>query len=181
MCGGKMKNSLKIAFCGITTALSILFMFLGGVIYLFSYIMPMLAGVLMIMVKKTFGTSSAVLTYVSTSLLSFILVADKECMLMYVMFFGFYPILKCYLEKIKNKPVRFIVKSVIFNLLMLLVQVILFYVFGIPFFENEGGIALMVLFVVMLNILFIVYDFMLNKILIVYEIKLEPRIKRLFK
>lgn len=176
-----MKNSLKIAFCGITTALSILFMFLGGVVSLFAYIMPMLAGVLMIMVKRTFGTSSAVMTYISTSLLSFILVADKECMMMYVMFFGFYPILKFYLEKIGRKPVRFVVKLIIFDVLMLLSQIALFYVFKIPFFENDEGKALVILFVIMLNILFIVYDIMLDKILVIYEIKIEPRIKKIFK
>ncbi|MCM1285275.1 MAG: hypothetical protein NC213_06300 [Acetobacter sp.] len=176
-----MKNSLKIAFCGITTALSVLFMLIGGLISLFAYIMPMLAGVLMIMVTRTFKTSSAVMTYISTSLLSFILVADKECMLMYVLFFGFYPILKSFIEKLKNKSFRLIIKLLLFNVLMLVAQLILYFVFGIPFSENDDGKVLIILFAVMLNILFIVYDIMLNKILIIYEIKLEPRIKKLFK
>ena len=176
-----MKNSLKIAFCGIATAISVVLMLFGGIIVLLAYIMPMLAGVLMLMVKKTFGTSAAWITYVSTSVLSFILVADRECMLMYVMFFGFYPIIKSTLEKIKSKPLEIILKLLIFNALMAVIQLVLVYVFLIPF--DDGGVTavFVLLYIVLLNLLFVTYNLLLNKIFLIYQQKIEPRLKKLLK
>ena len=176
-----MKNSLKIAFCGITTALSIVIMFLGGIIAVFAYIMPMLAGALTLMVKKTFGAPAAWITYLSTSILSFILVPDRECMLMYVMFFGFYPIIKSGLEKIKNKPLVIIIKLLIFNALMAGIQFVLVYAFGIPFDESDFTAVFVVIFIVLLNLLFVTYNLLLSKILVIYQKKLDPKLKKLLK
>lgn len=176
-----MKNSLKIAFCGIVTALSVVLMFFGGIITLLAYIMPMLAGVLMLIVKKTFGTSAAWITYASTSVLSFILVSDRECMLMYVMFFGFYPIIKSELEKIRSKGLVIVLKLLIFNVLMAAVQLVLIYIFMIPFGDSESAVIFTLLFIVLLNLLFVTYNLLLNKIFLIYQKKLEPRLKKLLK
>ena len=68
-----------------------------------AYAAPMFLGLLAIMLKRTFDTKSAWITYIATSILSFILVTDKECMMMYVIFFGYYPIVRDYFEKINKK------------------------------------------------------------------------------
>ncbi len=135
----QLKNSVKIAVCAVSAALSVVLLFLGGVIFVFAYIMPMLSSVLMIMLRKTFGVSGALTTYVSTSLLSLIVVADKECALMYILFFGFYPILYPELKKIKSKLLRAISKLLIFNIMLAIIQLLLVYVFGIPFTEEGEG------------------------------------------
>ena len=176
-----MKNSVKIAVCGISTALSVVLLFLGGVMPLFIYIMPMASSFIMIMLRKTFGVSDAMITYVATSLLSFILVPNRECMLMYVMFFGFYPILFPRLAKIKNGFLRGFVKFLIFNIMVALVQLVLIYVFGIPFTEENTGVILIVIFVLSMYLLFVIYDIVVKLMYIVYERKLEKKIKKYFK
>ena len=89
-----LKNSVKTAVGGLCAALSIVLMFLGGISSVFVYAVPMLLGTLMCMLKKTFGARCAIGVYISVSILSFVLVADKECVLMYALFFGYYPIIK---------------------------------------------------------------------------------------
>ena len=79
-----MKNASRLAVCGITTALSVLLMFLWGISFVFAYVMPMLVGLFMIMIKHTFGSASAWITYAATAVLSFILVADKELSLIHI-------------------------------------------------------------------------------------------------
>jgi hypothetical protein len=135
----------------------------------------------MIMLKRSFGTSSAVITYVATSLLSFILVSDKECMLMYVLLFGYYPIIQPSINKIKLKLVRIIVKFLIANISVTVIQLILVYVFMIPFLDSNEGIITIILFALLMNILFVVYDFSLKALYILYERKYEKRIKKYFK
>mgnify|MGYP000806956095 CR=1 FL=1 len=87
-----MRPAAKVAMSGICTALSVLLLFFGGVVPVLAYVCPMLTGVLMVVLVRTFGYGTAWITYVSTGLLSFFLVPDKECMLMYVLFFGYYTI-----------------------------------------------------------------------------------------
>ena len=176
-----MKNAARLALCGIITALSVVLLFFGGIAFVLAYIMPMLVGLFAIMIKRIFSTASAWMTYAATSVLSFILVADKECMLMYVMFFGFYPIIHDSLNKIKVTPLRAAVKFLIFNITVSAAQLLLFYVFGIPFLEDGEGKWLIILFAILMNILFVMYDRLLITLTKLYEIKLEKKIKKFFK
>ena len=112
-----MKNTLKAAICGISSALSVLLLFFGGASFVFAYIMPMVTGLIMIILKRTCGTSWAITSFVSVSFLSFMLVADRECVLMYILFFGYYPILYSSIEKIGSKLIRLAVKLAVFNII----------------------------------------------------------------
>lgn len=176
-----MKNANRIAFCGIISALSVLLLFLGGITFILAYVMPMIVGLLMLMLRRTFGTPSAWITYTAVSLLSLILVADKECMLMYILFFGFYPIIQPDINKIKHKFPRYLVKLILFNAMIAVVQLLLVFVFGIPFLEEGEGRIFILVFVVLMNILFVIYDRLIDKLSYLYEIKLENRIKKFFK
>lgn len=168
--------------CGLCTALSVVLMFLGGTVYIFAYVVPMLLGIIMSMIKKTLGNGSAVSVYISTSVLSFILVSDKECVLMYALFFGYYPIIKPYLEKIKPSVLSFLLKFAVFNISVFVIEVLCVYVFRIPFFENGGFSKVIVIaFAAAMNVIFALYDFMLKHYLILYQSRLENRIKNIFK
>ena len=72
-----LKKSIKVAMCGLAAALCVTLMFLGGILYIFAYTVPMLLGIVTVMIKKTFGTGSAVSVYIATSILSLILVPEK--------------------------------------------------------------------------------------------------------
>lgn len=176
-----LKNSTKLAVCSLSTALGVLMLFLGGITMVLAYAAPMFLGLIMIMLKRTFGTKSAWITFIATSLLSFILVTDKECMMMYVIFFGYYPIVREYFTKIKNKAFRIITKLIFFNIMMILCQVILIKIFGIPFLEDGQGKSFIIVFALLMNILFLVYELMIEKVTLLYIYKLEKRIKKIFK
>lgn len=176
-----MKSATRLAVCSIVSALSVVLLFLGGITFVLAYIMPMIVGLFMIMLRRTFGTSSALITYTAVSILSFILVADKECMLMYVLFFGFYPIIQPEINKIKSNFFAWIFKFIVFNIMVLIVQLILVYVFGIPFLDEGEGKAFILLFVVLMNIMFVIYDKLIDKISLLYQLKLEKKIKKFFK
>lgn len=176
-----MKNSTRLAVCGIVTALSVVLLFLGGITFILAYTMPMLVGLFMIMLKRTFGASSAWITYAAVSALSFMLVADKECMLMYILFFGYYPIIQDSINKIKIKPAGVFVKLLIFNIMVFAVQLILVYVFGIPFLEEGEGKWLIILFAALMNLVFVFYDRILTSLAALYKIKIEKKIKKYFK
>lgn len=176
------KKSVRVAVCGLAAALSVTLMFLGGVVYVFAYTVPMLLGLISVMIKKSFGTSSAVFVYIAVSLLSLMLVPEKESVMMFVLFFGYYPIIRESFEKIKSKAIRFILKLVLFNVSLAVIELICVYIFGIPFFEDGVfSVWLLIGFAAAMNLVFIMYDFLLRTFLILYEKKLEKRIKKYIK
>lgn len=177
-----LKKSVKAAMCGLAAALSVVFMFLGGLFYVFAYVVPILLSILITIIKKTFGTSSALTVYIATSILSLILVSDKECVMMYLLFFGYYPLIKPHIEKVKLKVIAFVLKLLLFNSALLLIELICVYVFRIPFFEDNGfSVAILILFAAAMNFIFIVYDCLLKISILLYEKKLEKRLKNIFK
>lgn len=142
----------------------------------------MILGLLLIMLAKTLGAKPALSVYAAVSFLSLILVTEKESVLMYVLFFGYYPIIKQYIEKIRPRFLSFAVKLLLFNAALAAVELLCVYVFGIPFFEdNTFSVGMVAAFAVLMNVVFIMYEFMLKYFLILYENKLEKRIKKLLK
>ncbi|MBO5370961.1 MAG: hypothetical protein J6B23_09850 [Clostridia bacterium] len=74
-----------------------------------------------------YKTLTAILTYVSVSLIS-ILILPKANQLMpwcFVAVFGIYPIFKLYIEKIKNITIEYIIKFFVWNIHMFAMYVIL--------------------------------------------------------
>ena len=93
-----LKKSVMAAFCGMAAALSVALMFAGSLFYVFAYAIPMLLGVVVFMINKTFGKGYAIYVFIAVSVLSMLFVPDKETVLMYALFFGYYPIIKPYIR-----------------------------------------------------------------------------------
>ena len=164
-----MKNSKIIAYSGVATALSVVMLFLGSLIWVLAYTMPLIASLIMIILLDSISQKSAILTFVSTSVISFILLSDKECLLLYVLFFGYYPLIRDKINDIKPKFLSVLLKYLTFNASMILTQILCVYVFGIPFDDMlvKWGI---VIFIICLNLVFAVYDKLYDLLLKLYRI-----------
>ena len=167
-----MKNSKVIAYSGVATALSVVMLFLGSIFWVLGYIMPLVASLVMIILLDSVSQKSALLTFISTSIISFILLNDKECVLLYILFFGYYPLIRDKINDIKPKFLSYLLKFITFNAAMVLTQVLCVYVFGIPFDDMLGKWGI-VLFVLCLNLVFVVFDKLYTLLLRLYRIKLK--------
>ncbi len=175
-----MKKTRLVAYSGIMTALSVVLLFLGSISVSLGYAVPIFTGLLMIFLIESVSVNSAVITYFAVSLLSLLLLNNKETALFYVLFFGYYPILRIYIQKIKLKSVRIILKLILFNVSMTAVQLILVYILNIPF-DNIFGKLGIILFALALNFIFVLYDITYDKLLIIYDRKFRRKIERFFK
>ncbi len=175
------KKSQKVALCGMVAALCTLLMFMTGVFPFATYAMPAMAGLLMVSVAVETGASWAFTLYAAVSLLAMILTPDKEAMLMFVMFFGHYPITKFWLEKIKFKPLSYLIKLIVFNFCVVLAYLIIIFVFQMPDVLTEFGEFGKYSVYILLglgNVLFVVYDFALTQIMKVYIYVFRPKFLR---
>lgn len=175
-------NSFKIALGGIISALSVVLMFLTGVIPTLTYAIPAITGGLLIMIVIEISPKFASLVYIAVSLLSLLMVADKEAAVMYAMFFGYYPIIKSFIEKKLNGISAWIVKYAIFNVSVISSYLIVSKVFMISYDDmNFLGRFTIPLLLLICNIVFAIYDIAMTRIISTYIYNWRKYIKRVFK
>lgn len=177
----ELKKSEQVALCGMVAALCTLLLFMTGMFPFSTYALPALAGLLMVAVAVETGPSWAYTLYAAVSILSFIMTPDKEAMLMFVMFFGHYPVTKLLIEKIKSIVLRCGAKFVCFNSCTVAAYLIIIYLFRMTeVLEDFGDFGKYSVLVLMLlgNLLFIVYDFALANIIRAYIGWFRPKFLR---
>lgn len=173
--------SYKVALGGIVSALCLLCMFLAGIMPMFYLILPMIAGILLMIIAEEVNKSWAWLTYVSVSILSIFITADKESALVFIMIFGHFPILRLYLEKIRFKILRWFIKLAIFNICAVSFFYTTVFIFGIDQMledMNDFGRYGAVIMLVLCNIVFVLYDLNLYMLYYLYKKKFMPLLKR---
>jgi len=175
-----MQNlSYRVALGGIVSAFCLMSMFLTGIFPLLYLVLPMIAGVLLLIVVMEVGIQWAWVTYIAVGLLSLFVTYDKEAALIFILFFGCYPLIRYYLKKIRSKPLRTILKIILFNSSMILYFYLNTYLFGMQelleelqeYGKHAGKIML-----ILLNPFFIMYDSSLDGLCEVYLKILKPRI-----
>ncbi len=174
-----LKNTIKVAFCGVMAALSTVVMFLTGVFPTVTIAFPAVAGCLLVPVVAEFGRVWGLGTYLVCCVLSFLLAPDREAALIYTLFFGYYPVLLPVLEQIGNRVLKWAAKILLFNAMCLAETALSIYVLGIPW-ENIGilGKATPVVLLVLANAVFLLYDRALKGLIAVYFQKLHSRVSR---
>lgn len=175
-----MKKSVQISMAGVITALSIVLLYFGGTIWIFAYIMPVFTGMLGIIIVQSINRKTAFIIYVCVSILSLILLSDKECALTYIFFFGYYPIIIDSIKKIKNKVFNVIFRFFIFNTAIISSQLVCIYVFLIPIDDFPGKYGIIIL-ILLANILFILYEKLLDAANLIYVKKYRKRINSILK
>ena len=115
-------RTFKITLGGICLALAVIFMFaetfVPGVELTLFAISSLFTAVVIIETgnPKSFhcGTAGAALMFAGASILGLVLIPNKVAIVPYVVLFGYYPILKFYIEKIKSGIMQVVCKTIYF-------------------------------------------------------------------
>ncbi len=164
-------TSYKVAVGGVVSALCLTLMFMTGVFPLLSMAIPIYAGAMMIVVAHEVSTSWAFAAYCAVSLLSLFLTPDKEASTLFIMFFGYYPIILPKLDKIKTAPLKIIFKLAVFNGAIILWYKLITFIMGVyDFFGDFSflGEYAVVGVMIFINLVFFLYDYTIRMIEEVY-------------
>ncbi len=178
-----MRESSKAALCGIVSALSVVIMLSTFISPFLVYTAPAFSGLLLLLVFNELGFKWSFATYVSISLLSLFIIADKESAIFFTFLFGYFPMLSCVINgKFSNRIPRLIIKLLICNLSCLLALVLCSNVLGIDTDDvfSEGKLYL-IIFLALCNLFFIIYCILINRLQVLYIIKLQKKFRKLFK
>ncbi len=177
-----MRESSKAALCGIISSLAVVIMLSTYLSPFLVYTAPAFSGLLLLLILNELGWKWAAGTYACVSLISAFIIADKEAAVFYTMFFGFYPILCFILErKIRNRIFRTAIKFACFNLSCLISFAICMFVLSLDMSDiTEGSMIFTAVFIILMNVLFFVYDLLIIRLQLLYIKKLQKKFRKLF-
>lgn len=154
----------RIAFSAIALALTVICLY-GAAAFSTGRIAALaLASLFCGICVNEYGVRYGAALYVGASILSLLFIPSRMYALIYIVFVGYYPIVKLYIERLRKLWAEWILKVLYFNAVLLLLY-ILFKAFFMPGL-NPGLAALILqyigLIIAALEIIFVVYDLALS-------------------
>lgn len=176
-----MRQSSKVALGGVMGALAVACMLLTVFPYM-TYALPAAAGVMLIPIVIELGLKTGWMVYAVAALLSLLVAPDKEAAILFVAFFGYYPLIKAALERLNKRVVEWAVKLAVFNAAMIAAYLVLLFVLGLdPEAFELFGIQLPYVFLLLGNGVFVIYDVALTNVITLYVGRLHKTFARIFK
>lgn len=186
--GMKMSVSAKTALGAMVTALSVVIL-IPSAVQVFVYALPAMAGMLTMFAVVEIDKKWAIGSYIATSLIGLLFVANKEAVMYYVAFFGYYPVVKAILESKLPRALEYVLKFLIFNISIVISGVLLVKVFGMPYndllgIDGESAFFTKYALPIMLvlgNLVFILYDVALTRMLTAYLYVWQKRFHKIMR
>ncbi len=162
----------RLAVCAMLSALGVVILGIGSVISVMDISMAVIASLFCVFAVIEYGGAAPWLVFLVTGVLS-LLLPQKAPAAMYLLFFGYYPILKEKLEK-RPKAVAWILKEAVFQ--VALVAMLLLYHF---LFMASGTTpwTMYVLLALIAEIVFPIYDIALTRLITLYLFRLRKRFR----
>lgn len=152
----------RMALGGVLAALAVAAMSLGTIIPVATYVCPMFCAVLLQLVLKTFGKTTAWAWYGAVAILSALMAPDKEAAAVFV-FLGYYPIVKPRLDRTR---LPWLWKGILFNSAVGILYYFLLRILGMDALNAEFaemGTAMLVILLILGNVTFFLLDKLLGR------------------
>ena len=109
---------MKIALGGVCLALTIIFLFGGSIVPGIELTLFAISSLFTAVMILEMGVKGGVLLYMAAVLLGFAIIPNKLAMIPYAFLFGYYGIVKYYIEKLSNRWIQLSLKSGFFGVLL---------------------------------------------------------------
>ncbi len=173
-----------VSLCGIMSGLAVALMFCLGMIPGFEYVSPMVAGVLIWVIRERLGVRYGLVSFAAVGLLTMLFTANYEASMMFIFLLGYYPIVRQYIMKLKPAALRWAAKIALYAAAAVSCYFVLINLFGmgqlledIGEFGQYGQWVLLGLGAVA----FVLYDLFLGLFFPFYEKVLKPKISKRMK
>ena len=157
-------------------AVGVVILYLGSFIEVLDISMAVAASMIATVIVIEYGAPSAWSVYGVSAILSLLLLPQKFPAVMYAFFFGYYPIVKQKIEKMRSRLVQWSLKSLVFAAATVIM--VLFVSLFTP--DAPKGI-LTLLFALLAFVTLFLYDVALTRVISFYVWRLRHRIKNIFK
>ena len=174
----RRQRTRTVTLCAILSALCVVMMYFGSFIEALDLTLAVLSSFAVVILVIERGGAYPWMTYGVTAILSLLLLPNKFPAMVYGAFTGFYPILKEKIEKLSLKPLRLVLKLMVFNFSLWLMSLLA------RLFVLDVDMGLVwTLTVIVLNGSFLFYDYALTVLISAYfrVWRKRLRIEKFFK
>lgn len=171
--------SYQVALGGTLASFCLLALFITGVLPMFYLLMPMLCSVLVMVMAAATSSYWACIMYLAVGVLSLFITPNKDASLIFILFFGHYPLLRPFFNRIHPMFLRVLIKLVIFNVCIGCYLALIIALFGLDtFLESTGdfGKYSIAVLLCMMNVMFLCFDFSLGNAIQLYYKKMQPKL-----
>ena len=159
------KRTKKLAAAAVLSALGVVILYLASIFEMIDLSVTMFASFLCAFAVEELRGRYPLLIYAVTGILALLLLPQKFCALVYLLFFGIYPVLRPLLLRLP-RLLSWLLRLALFNVSLLLL--VLFCRYFLPELAAEGfGLLLFGA----ANAAFVVYDILLTMLLRLYQLK----------
>lgn len=148
---------------------------------LFLYTVPCVAGIVFIIPAVEFGSKWGFVCYAVTSVLSLLLPTEKEALIVFIGFFGFYPVLKMIIERIGKRIPEMAIKFAVFNVAIVASYAVIIKILGTNPFDTErfGVVVTEIVFLAIGNVVFAILDYALTKVVVLYFLRFRKTVRKI--
>ena len=165
------KKTKFITLCALMTAYSVVALFVGSVLPTGQLGFAALASLFGIAAVIEMGIKGGVSVFICSLILGLLLTSNKNPAILYGMFFGYYPILKFFAEKVRIRPVEWIIKLAVLNIALTLIVVI----FNSLVFSVQSLTDSLIVIYLGANVVFVVFDLGVTRAMRFYISKLSVK------
>lgn len=164
----------RVALVGVLTALSMVILYLAAITPTGQLGVVAIAGLMPAAAVVSANLPAGVFCYVATGILGLLLSPDKGGAMLYLLFFGLYPLVKCVIERLRKLPVEWLCKLAFFNVALTICWFFLRTVLlsGLPAFFEQVWVLYLVG-----NLVFAVYDFGFSKLIALYAGRIDKAVR----
>lgn len=168
-------GAAQTALVGVLAALGVAILYVAALVPSGRQGLAALAGLVNAAAVVSVGLHAGVFCYVSTGLLGLFLSPDKGLAVLYLLFFGLYPLVKCLIERLRKMPLEWVLKLVFFNLILTL-SYFLFQRSLLVNLPGEGPI-LWALYPAA-SLVFVAYDLGFSRLIALYTARIDKNLRR---
>lgn len=172
---GRTPYAGKLALAAMLTALSLVVLWAAAMAPWGRIGLVAVAGLMPAAAVISAGPAAGGLCWAGTSVLALILLPSKGCGLLYLIFFGLYPLVKWAAERLRKLPLELVVKLAFFNVALTVLWFGLrgIFLWGIPQAEELGWLLYPIG-----NVVFLVYDYGFSKLIAFYAARVDRPMRR---
>ncbi|MBR3879084.1 MAG: hypothetical protein IKJ24_03065 [Clostridia bacterium] len=184
---GVSERTKKLTLGAILASMGVVLLTVGGLVEVLDLSMAALASFFCIFAVIEMGKGYPLMIYAVTGILAVLIMPQSLSGWIYLLFFGYYPIVKAKLERLPT-TLAWVLKLAVFNAAVTVYAAICYFLFfgelELLLLEfstlfggmNIGGVLVAIIYAI-LNVIFVVYDIAITRIITLYLIKLRHRFR----
>ncbi len=154
----------RVTFSAMALALTVICLYAAATLSTGKLVALGLSSLFVCLCISQFGVRYGIALYIGASIISLLLIPNKMFVLLYILFAGYYPVMKLYIERLNKMWAEWLLKVLTFNFILVVIYLV-FRIFFLPALTSAlTGLVLQYLglIIVGLEILFVFYDWILS-------------------